>query len=110
MRFSGRTSVRMKGVRAALLGALLPVMTPHACAVAQETQTAAPDAFSFDIPSGPLGPALSRFALVTDHQLLAESHLVAGVRTRGVEGRYAAEEGLRLLLAVTGLELLLIQI
>jgi len=104
MRVSGRTSVRMKGVRAALLGALLPVMMPHVPAVAQETQTAAPDAFSFDIPAGPLGPALSRFALVTDHQLLAESHLVAGVRTRGVEGRYAAEDGLRVLLAGTGLE------
>lgn len=95
---------------AALIGVLLPALAAIApCAAAQTVPADRTggerdeQVFTFDIPAGPLGPALSRFALVTGHQLLAESRLVAGVNAAALDGTYPAEDALRHLLRGTGL-------
>lgn len=103
-------AVRMNRIRAALIGVLLPALAAIApCAAAQTVPADRTggerdeQVFTFDIPAGPLGPALSRFALVTGHQLLAESRLVAGVNAAALDGTYPAEDALRHLLRGTGL-------
>jgi outer membrane receptor protein involved in Fe transport len=58
---------------------------------------------AFDIPSGPLHPALIRFAAVTGQQLLYAMPLVAGRHTAGVQGLYAPGQALDRLLAGSGL-------
>ncbi|WP_300543735.1 TonB-dependent receptor [Maricaulis sp.] len=110
MYLNDTAAVGMTRIRAALLGVLLPAFAPglSQTAMAQEIPNGSPpetreEVFSFDIPVGPLGPALSRFAVVTGHQLLAESRLVSGVEASAVTGSHAAEDALRLLLAGTGL-------
>ena len=78
---SETAAVGMMRIRAALLGALLPALAlalpPPAWA--QTPPDGQAQLFTFDIPAGPLGTALSRFAVATGHQLLAESHLVADI-------------------------------
>ncbi|MEA1941112.1 MAG: TonB-dependent receptor [Pseudomonadota bacterium] len=102
---SEMAAVGMMRVRAALLGALLPVLalTLPQAALAQAAPSPQAQVFTFDIPAGPLGPALSRFAVVTGHQLLAESRLVAGVAAPAIQGEHTAEDALTLLLADTRL-------
>jgi len=110
MYLNDTAAVGMTRIRAALLGALLSALAPclsQAAAAQDMPDGASPDTrediFSFDIPVGPLGPALSRFAVVTGHQLLVESHLAAGVDASAVTGPHTAEDALHLLLAGTGL-------
>lgn len=102
---SETAAVGMMRIRAALLGVLLPALAlalpPPAWA--QTPPDGQAQLFTFDIPAGPLGTALSRFAVATGHQLLAESHLVADIDARAVRGEHTAEDALRLLLADTPL-------
>lgn len=58
----------------------------------------------FEIPSGPLGQALTVFSRQTELQLLYLSELVEGRITPGVQGDYTPEDGLRALLTGTGLQ------
>jgi outer membrane receptor for ferric coprogen and ferric-rhodotorulic acid len=59
---------------------------------------------SFDIPAGPLAPALTRFGQ-TAHILLSYSTpLTEGQTTPGLNGQYDVEQGLAMLLEGTGLE------
>lgn len=57
-----------------------------------------------DIPSGPLAPALERFARAAGITLSFDPALVEGRSTSGIEGELTVEEGLRQLLAGTGLD------
>ncbi|GAA5232754.1 ferripyoverdine/pyocin S3 receptor FpvA [Verticiella sediminum] len=58
---------------------------------------------AFQIPPGPLGPALSQFAGAAGIVLSFDAQLTDGRRTPGLSGRYTVEQGLDALLAGSGL-------
>lgn len=57
----------------------------------------------FDIPAGPLAPALERLARTADITLSFDPELVSGRATDGVRGEYSVGAALERLLAGTGL-------
>lgn len=58
----------------------------------------------YDIPAGPLGTALSRFAAEAGLLLSSDASLTAGKRSVGLHGEYSREQALRRLLAGSGLD------
>lgn len=64
---------------------------------------AAADARSYDIPPGPLSPALSRFAGQAGVTLSADPALTDGLATTGLRGRHGVLDGFARLLEGTGL-------
>ncbi|BCA52867.1 ligand-gated channel [Nitrospira sp. KM1] len=58
---------------------------------------------TFDIPAGDLETALLNFSRQSGIQLLYPSELVAGIETQGLQGSYAPEEALGVLLGASGL-------
>lgn len=109
------------GRRRSLAGALLAttalVLAPGASAHAEawdrlrtsefaarpQFAQAAPERV-YAIPPGPLSAALNRFADESSLQLVYDAEIARDVRTNGVQGAYAPEQALRLLLAGSGLE------
>jgi iron complex outermembrane recepter protein len=74
-----------------------------------QAQTAAPAepaaaASRYDIPAGPLDQALNRFAAQAGVLLAVDAGLTAGKTSPGLSGSVTVDEGLRRLLAGTGLE------
>lgn len=67
-----------------------------------EAQDRAP-LIAFDVPAGPLGPALNVYADQADRQLMFTSDQVAGLSSVGVSGSYTADAALERLLANTDL-------
>ncbi|MEX2493707.1 MAG: TonB-dependent receptor [Nitrospirales bacterium] len=76
-----------------------------ATTLAQETiaETGNSQTVSFAIPSQPVGMALNAFAEATGWQISLPTELAEGITSSGVNGRYSPQEGLRALLAGTGL-------
>ena len=74
-----------------------------ACIAATGAPACAQDLREFNIPAGPLGEALHRFAAQSDQQIFFSASLVAGSRTAGLQGRYAPAEALDRLLRGSGL-------
>ncbi|MCQ4273255.1 TonB-dependent receptor [Pseudomonas kuykendallii] len=60
---------------------------------------------SYEVPSGSLGPALTRFAGQAGVSLSVDPALVNGRTTAGLSGQYGVEEGFAHLLLGTGLRL-----
>jgi iron complex outermembrane receptor protein len=58
---------------------------------------------AFDIPAGPLGAALDRFARVAGVNLSYDAKAVEGRGTRGLSGAHDVDTGLRILLDGSGL-------
>ncbi|WP_171981914.1 TonB-dependent receptor [Brevundimonas sp. LM2] len=87
-----RLARALGGVSLLALATAVPV-----AALAQDATVA------FDVPAGPLAPALARYADAAGVQLLYPSDLADGRRTAGLRGRFAPEAGLAQLLAGTGL-------
>lgn len=58
---------------------------------------------TFEIPAGPLAPALTQFSQASGVQVLADPAVLRGLRTRGVHGRLPPTRALELLLQGTGL-------
>lgn len=69
-----------------------------------QSPTAAAARRSYNIPAGPLGPALSGFAGAAGISLSFEPALTEGRRTAGLQGSLTLEEGFARLLAGSGLE------
>jgi len=68
-------------------------------------QTAAQDAKrQHDIPAGPLGTVLSRFAGAAGVVLSFDAALTAGKESSGLQGNYSVDEGFARLLGGSGLE------
>jgi len=91
-----------RGARSLCLGL---VMAASTAAMAQ--QAAAPAGTvraNYDIPAGPLGPALSRFAASAGITLSFEPALTEGRQTHGLRGSHALGAGFAQLLAGSGLE------
>lgn len=96
---------RRGGVRSAMYVALcvaLYATLPMAQAQAQ-TAAATESLRQYDIPAGPLSAALAAWGAQSDRQLVFAPGLVAGKQSRGVSGRYDAEQALTQLLAGTEL-------
>lgn len=74
-----------------------------ACIVAFAVPACAQEARAFNIPAGPLGDALTLFATQADQQILFSGDLVAGRRTRGLQGRHTPSQALDALLDGTEL-------
>uniref|UniRef100_Q07N93 Secretin/TonB short N-terminal domain protein n=1 Tax=Rhodopseudomonas palustris (strain BisA53) TaxID=316055 RepID=Q07N93_RHOP5 len=76
---------------------------PPMVSAAQSEASARP--LTFDIPSQSLETALDAYGAASRTQVLYESVMTAGRRSREVKGRYTPDAALRLLLSGTGLDL-----
>ena len=74
------------------------LIAPNWAQAADQTQV------YFDIPPGPLAPALTRFGQSAHILLSYATPLTEGQTTSGLKGRYDIDQGLAMLLAGTGLE------
>lgn len=74
---------------------------PHALAADASTATST---HSYNIAAGALGPALSGFAAKSGVSISAETALVTGLTTKGLQGNYLLQEGFKRLLDGSGLE------
>lgn len=63
---------------------------------------AATSAQEYDIPAGPLAPALRRYAQQADVDIVLDAGNLASLNTAGLKGRYGVDEGFALLLRGTG--------
>ncbi|MNR77804.1 Ferric-pseudobactin BN7/BN8 receptor precursor [compost metagenome] len=99
-----KPSVRL--VRSALFvmaAAVVIAGVPATKVFAAEPQTSAAAAKSYNIPAGPLSPALSAFAGSAGLNLASEPALTDGLRTQGLQGSFTVQEGFARLLAGSGL-------
>lgn len=91
----------VRAVRQALLAlTLVGASGPSLAAVGNAT----PPIRSYDIPPGPLGPALARYASESGINIAIDPAQVAGRITRGLSGQFARRDGLTRLLADSGLD------
>ncbi|WP_200176901.1 TonB-dependent siderophore receptor [Ectothiorhodospira shaposhnikovii] len=101
-----RPTLLMVAVHLAVVGsALLPTPVVHAQAAAHSVVQAQVvwQTRSYDIPSGPLGPVLMRFASESGVLLAATPRLVEGKYSPGVRGSFNVQAALDALLVGTGL-------
>lgn len=86
-------------VRLALSAALMSSIGSQAYAqVAAQT-------VSYDIPAGPLGEALNRYAQQSGISIAIDANKVQGKRTQGLQGTYSVDDGFRVLLRDTGFDM-----
>lgn len=78
--------------------------TGHAPTQAQTPAAAQATPVAFDIPAGPLEPALTAFARTSGVLLAYTSDLVRGLQSPGLQGSHAPAQALAALLADTGLQ------
>ncbi|MDY0038599.1 MAG: STN domain-containing protein [Zoogloea oleivorans] len=78
---------------ALLSGAGFGINTAHAQAPAQ---------VAYDIPAGPLGAVLNRFAQQSGSAISVDAASIQGLHSPGLKGRHDVEEGFRLLLQGSG--------
>ncbi|WP_454691430.1 TonB-dependent siderophore receptor [Achromobacter aloeverae] len=97
-----------RALAAATCGVALYAGLPVIAQAQAQAQSAAPQAQaatrSYDIPAGPLGPALRSLASSANVLLTFTEDQTSGKRTRGINGRYTPGAALATLLAGTGLE------
>ncbi len=65
---------------------------------------AAEQTYQFDIPTEPLGQALTDFSRISSQQIVFSEDFASGHKTHGLRGRFTASEALAQLLAGTGLQ------
>ena len=102
---SARSGLRAVARAARLCAALLPL--PALVVHAQDSgavQAAAQEQRAFQLPAGPLEPALYAFGSQAGITLSFDPALAQGLRTAGLQGRYTVGQGLAELLRATGLQ------
>lgn len=82
--------------------ALTPAALMLAPSLAQADSTSQAEQVNYDIPAGPLAPALTRFAQQAGISVAVDAQALKGLNTRGLKGSYSLSEGFGLLLAGTG--------
>ncbi len=82
----------------ACMSASAPLLMPGWVTAAEQAQA------DFDIPAGPLAPALARFGQTAHILLSYPTSLTEGRSTTGLHGHFDVDQGLAILLAGTGLE------
>lgn len=65
-------------------------------------EPAAVQAAQYDIPAGPLAPALSRYAQQSGAEIVLDVRNLSGLSTQGLRGNYSVGEGFDILLRGTG--------
>lgn len=104
--FSDRSRFRLTLVAACVAAALASGMqAPATAQAAAAAQPRADDRRSFDIPAGPLGSSLARFAMEADIALAFEPALTDGRSSPGLSGSHSVAEAARRLLSGSGLEM-----
>jgi hypothetical protein len=86
-------------LRAAICGALAVSM----CSMGQAVPTNAKNLRTFSVPSEDAITAIGEFGIQADVQIIADPNAVQGKRFAAVSGRFSVDDGLRRLLAGTGL-------
>jgi len=95
---------RLVAAVAMVLAAPAAVLATPAVAQDDPARTAqSGERMRFEIPAGPLAPALNRFAETAGLAMTFDPELAAGRTTNGVSGTYTVRAGLERLLAGTGL-------
>jgi outer membrane receptor protein involved in Fe transport len=94
---------RMGLVRNVLYAALCVALFANVPAAHAQSTASSESIRQYDIPAGSLSSALGAWGAQSDKQVVFAPDLVAGKRTRGLSGQYAAEQALTQLLAGTGL-------
>ena len=77
--------------------------TAERAGTVQSAQAGTVQQVGFDIPAQSLASALTLFGRQSGLQIAADSELIAGLQTQGLQGRFTAEQALRRLLAGTAL-------
>jgi iron complex outermembrane recepter protein len=67
-----------------------------------QTRAGAAELIEFDVPAGPLGVALNRYAQQAGVAIVVDAGRVQGLSTQGLKGRYGVDEGFAVLLRGTG--------
>lgn len=98
LRLHALASMAMRGLRGC--AAIVPLA---ACAPMAHAQ-AAEEARYYDIPAGPLTAALNRYGRESGLMLSFSTEQTNGLQSKGIQGRYTAQDGLQALLAGTGFE------
>lgn len=96
-----QSAILRKAVRAALFGTALGLITAPQLSVAAGVVQAS---HSYAIPAGPLDDVLNQFARQAGITLSSTPQLTDGLQSNGLQGQYAAEQGLRQLLNGSGLQ------
>ena len=99
--FSFRVHPLIRALRGAACGLLIAGATAGPVLAAESTHQ---QQHHYRVPAGPLGPALGEFASQAGITLSFEPALVAGRSSPGLDASTTIEEGLRRLLAGSGLE------
>jgi len=97
-------AARQRGALALTLSAALAAALFTAPAAQAQAPAAGSSAAAYDIPAGPLAPALNRYASAASLVLSFEPALAQGKRTAGLQGSRGVEADLARLLEGTGLE------
>lgn len=97
------TPLLLGGAMSIHAGLLYPLFSPAASAHAEQAVR------DYNIPSGPLGPALNRFAKEAGVMLSFNAALTQGLETDGLRGRLSVDQGFTRLLADHSLQVLRIE-
>jgi len=92
-----------RALGAGVLGIVLALAGGHLDSARAQAQSA--EQQSYNIPAGPLSQSLNRFASQAGITLSFEPARVEGLRAPALQGSYSAQDGLRRLLAASGLEI-----
>lgn len=100
-----KPSVRLvRGAIIVMAAAIVIASVPVDTVFAAEPNSSAAAQKAYNIPAGPLSPALSAFAGSAGLNLSSEPALTEGLRTQGLQGSYSVQEGFARLLSGSGLE------
>ena len=105
-RFRNLKPAHMAAAGAFVAGAFASPWTPAsaaspAAATAWINPSEQRQTFKFDLPAGPLGPALTTFSTITGVEIKFDPARVEGIQTAGLAGTFTVQEGLRRLLEGT---------
>jgi outer membrane receptor for ferric coprogen and ferric-rhodotorulic acid len=99
-----RATVALRPLAQAIVACGLALASPMVVQAQADAQLAQAGARNFNIPAGPLGPALRNLASSANVLLTFTENQTNGRSTRGVSGSYTPRAALSTLLAGTGLE------
>lgn len=99
-----KPTVRLvRGAIVVMAAAVVIASVPAVPVFAAEPGVSASAQKTYNIPAGPLSPALSAFAGSAGVNLSSEPALTDGLRTQGLQGSYTVQEGFARLLTGSGL-------
>ncbi len=101
---TGKTPAFSLDLRATLLSTAIALATLPFAVQAAQPAAAQAASHTFNITAGPLGEALNQFARQAGITLASTPDQTQGKQSTGLQGNYSVEQGLRTLLAGSGLQ------